>query len=82
MIKPEILAILCCPETHQALSLAGPELIAEINRNIASGQMKNRADEQVTEPIDDGLKRADGKFLYPIRNNLPVLLIDQALPVS
>jgi uncharacterized protein len=44
--------------------------------------MKNRADEQVTEPIDDGLKRADGKFLYPIRNNLPVLLIDQALPLS
>ncbi len=82
MIKPEMLAIFCCPETHEGLSMADADLLAKINQKIAGGQLKNRAGEIVKEPIESGLVRADGKFLYLIRNDLPVLLIDQALPLS
>ena len=82
MIKPEILEILCCPETRENLVPASHELIAELNRKIAIGNLKNRAGEIVTESIEGGLVRHDGKFLYLIRNDLPVLLIDQALPLA
>jgi uncharacterized protein len=36
----------------------------------------------VNEKIDGGLIRADGKFLYPIRRNIPVMLVDEGLPLT
>ncbi len=82
MFKQELLDILCCPETHDGLSIASAELVAEINQKIAAGQLKNRAGELVKEPIDGGLLRADGKLLYVIRQEIPVLLIDQAVALT
>jgi uncharacterized protein YbaR (Trm112 family) len=82
MIKPELLAILCCPETHQVLVVAPAEVVARINSQIAAGKILNRAGEKVLEPIDGGLTRQDGQFLYAIRKDIPVMLIDQAIPLS
>ncbi len=81
MIPPEILAILCCPETHQSLRAADGALIESLNQEISTGQLRNRTGSNVTVPINGGLIREDGKFLYPLRNNLPILLIDEALPL-
>jgi uncharacterized protein YbaR (Trm112 family) len=84
MIKPELLNILRCPETYQKLTLAESALIAQINDAIAAGRLRNRAGNVVSEKIDGGLAREDGKFLYPVRANLPIMLIDEAiaLPVN
>jgi uncharacterized protein len=79
MIDPELLKILCCPETHQALRLAEPAVIDTLNGQIAAGTLKNRAGQQVQEKIEGGLIRADGKFLYPIRRNIPVMLVDEGI---
>lgn len=81
MIDPELLKILCCPETHQSLALAEPQLVESLNRQIEVGQLRNRASQPVKEKIDGGLVRADGQFLYAIRQNIPVMLIDEALPL-
>ena len=82
MIDLELLKILCCPETRQELRLAEPELVERLNRRIAAGRVQNRAGRLVTEKIDGGLLRADGKFLYPVRQNIPVMLVDQAIPAD
>ncbi len=34
------------------------------------------------EKIDGGLVREDGKCLYPIRGNIPIMLIDEAIPLT
>ncbi len=81
MIDLEILKIMCCPETHQPIALAEPSLIEKLNRQIAAGQLKNRADQPVKEKIDSGLVREDKKFLYPIRGDIPIMLIDEAIPL-
>lgn len=81
MIDAELLKILCCPETHQELRGAEPALVAQLNRQAAAGSLKNRAGQPVTEKIDGGLLRADGKFLYPIRQDIPVMLVDEAIPL-
>jgi uncharacterized protein YbaR (Trm112 family) len=81
MIDPDLLQILCCPETHQEVRLAAPAVIEELNRRIAAGALKNRAGQAVSEKIDGGLIRADGKFLYPIRRSIPVMLVDEGIPV-
>jgi uncharacterized protein YbaR (Trm112 family) len=79
MLKTDLLEILCCPETHEGLSLANAEMVADLNRKIAAGLVKNRAGEVVKEPIEGGLVRADGKVLYLIPNGIPVMLIDQGV---
>ena len=79
MIAPDLLKILCCPETHQEVRLAEPAVIEELNAQIAAGTLKNRADQLVQEKIDAGLIRADSMFLYPVRRDIPVMLVDEAI---
>ena len=81
MIDPDLLSILCCPETHQDVRSAEPALIDKLNAQIPTGALKNRAGQPVQEKIDAGLIRADGKFLYPVRKDIPVMLVDEAIPL-
>jgi len=82
MIDSELLKILCCPETHQEVRQAEPALVETLNQQIAAGALKNRAGQAVAERIDGGLARADGKFLYPVRQDIPIMLVDEALPLT
>ncbi len=81
-IDQELLEILRCPETHQTLALAAAELVASLNARIAAGELHNRGGEQVDEPLDGGLVREDGAFLYPIRDEIPEMLIDSAIALA
>lgn len=81
-IDQELLAILCCPETKQDVALAGEALIAALNERIGKGELKNKAGQPVTEKLDGGLLRADKKILYPIREDIPVMLIEEGIPVE
>lgn len=76
-----LLKILVCPETKQPVTLAEPALIANINRKIEAGAVKSKGGSQVGTPIDAGLIRADGQVLYPIREDIPIMLIDEAIPL-
>ena len=82
MIDPDLLKILCCPETHQEVRLAEPVVIEKGNAQIAAGKLANRAGQPVKEAIEGGLIRADGKLLYPIRRNIPVMLVDEGIPLA
>jgi YfiH family protein len=80
-IDPELLKILACPETKEPVSLAPVELIDKLNALIEQGGVKNRGGEEVGEKMDAGLIRQDGRFLYPIRDDIPVMLIDEAIEI-
>lgn len=77
----EMINILCCPESKQEVSLAEKSLIDSINQKIERKEIKNRAGEIVAEKIDKGLIRVDKKYLYPVRDDIPVMLIDEAIPL-
>src|ERR1041385_1993889 len=81
-IDKDLLAILCCPDTKQDVSLADEALIAKLNESVRRGQLKNKANKPVTEPLDGGLIRGDRKILYPIREDIPVLLIEEGIPLD
>jgi uncharacterized protein YbaR (Trm112 family) len=80
MIDSELLEILCCPETKQPVTLVEGEAIDRLNARIEAGGVKNRGGQAVTEKIEAGLLREDGKFLYPVRDSIPIMLEDEAIP--
>ena len=67
MIDPQLLEILCCPETKQPVTLVDGEAIDRVNAAIQSRTVTNRGGKSVEEKIDGGLLRQDRKYLYPIR---------------
>jgi uncharacterized protein YbaR (Trm112 family) len=79
MIRPELLTILCCPLTRQELKPLDPATVAALNHRIASGQIKNNSGHPVTEALDEGLITSGNQWIYPVRNNIPVLLITEAI---
>lgn len=82
MVDKELLDMLCCPETKEDVFLETGRLIEDLNRKIEAGQLKNRGGEAVKEKMDAGLVRADKKYLYPIREDIPIMLIDEAIPLE
>lgn len=82
MVDPELLEILVCPETKEPVRPADGELVARVNEAIEGGSLVNRGGGPVNDPIDGGLVREDGKLLYPIRDDIPVMLIDEAIELD
>jgi uncharacterized protein len=81
-MNAELLAILRCPETRQALALADAALLARLNAQLAAGALRNAAGRQITAQLEAGLVRADGRAFYPMRNGVPMLLVDEAIPLG
>lgn len=81
-IDNELLAILCCPETKQEVTRAEGRLIQLLNDRIRKGDLKNKAGHAVNDILDDGLLRADKKILYPVREDIPIMLIEEGIPVE
>lgn len=63
-----LLSILCCPKTHQPLREATAAELEKASR--AAGV------------LEAGLVREDGLVLYPVRNGIPVLIVDQGIPLE
>jgi len=81
-ISQELLDILCCPETKEDVHLISEKDVQKINKAIAIGIVKKRTGKSETEILNSGLLREDGKYLYPIREDIPIMLIDEAIDMS
>lgn len=64
MIGNDILALLRCPQSGQGLRYATPDDLAGFP----------------DAPFEGGLVTLDGDRLYPIRNGLPHLVAEEAIP--
>lgn len=82
MIQQELLDLLQCPETKSPLRLADESLVARVNEAIAAGTLKNRVGESVEKALSGGLLSEGGNVLYPIVDDLPIMLVDEAIPLD
>lgn len=82
MVDQQLLDILVCPETKQALHRADADVLRRLNEAIAQGKVENRGGRTIGEPVESGLVREAGDLLYPIRDDIPIMLVDEAIPLS
>lgn len=82
MINQELLEILACPETKTALHRAEAPLLDRLNALISEGKLRNRDGDIVVDPLEEGLVREDGAMLYPVREEIPIMLIGEAIPLE
>ena len=82
MVDQSLLDILVCPETKQPLHVADVALLESVNASVRKGSLSNRGGKLIAAPIEAGLVRQDGAFLYPVRDDIPIMLIDESIPLS
>ena len=82
MIHPDLLAILACPDSRQPLDHADEATIKGLNDRIEAGGVLNVGGEEVTAPLEAGLVREDGEIVYPVRDDIPVLLREEGIALN
>jgi uncharacterized protein YbaR (Trm112 family) len=78
-VNAELLEILVCPETRQPVALADAAVLTRLNAEIDAGRLRNRGGDKVSKRIDEGLLRQDGKVLYIVDDDIPVMLIEESI---
>ena len=71
-----LLEIICCPETHQPLRFATTDELARMTPSSSSATPSS------STPLEAALLREDGRAAYPIREGIPLLVIEAQLTIS
>ncbi|MDQ5858217.1 MAG: hypothetical protein M3542_08090 [Acidobacteriota bacterium] len=77
-VDPELLAILVCPKTRGPLEVV--DLDEETRRALVDKYREKFRDEEPV--VTQGLYSKDADLVYPIVSDIPVMLIEEALPSS
>ena len=77
-VDPELLEILVCPKSRGRLEVV--ELPAALRERLVERYREHFRDQPPV--VEEGLYCADSGLVYPIVSDIPVLLVDEALPAS
>lgn len=82
MLPADLLKVLVCPETHLELSLADAALLDRLNGAIAAGRLLNKAEQPVKQKLDAALVRSDRAVAYAVVDEIPMMLVDEGIPLD
>ncbi len=77
-LDPDLLAILVCPKCRAALERV--ELPESLRRTLVDRYREHFRDQ--TPVVEEGLLCRESQLVYPIVSDIPVMLVDEALPAS
>lgn len=80
MLDPLLLQLLVCPETKQRLSPLPAERLQKLAALIQEGRVRNRSGALLRGPLSGALLREDGQLAYPVVDDIPVMLSQEAIP--
>jgi len=78
----EILALIRCPEKRVPLRAAEPAELERLNAAIRAGTLTNVGGATVDEPLESALVREGNDLAYPIRHDIPILIVEEGLPLD
>jgi uncharacterized protein YbaR (Trm112 family) len=78
-IDGKLLEILCCPVSKTPLVRLPPDKLKKLNAAITAGEVQYVRGEAVTEPLRDGLMTEDTRVIYPVVDDIPILLEEKGI---
>lgn len=81
-LADDALHFLVCPDDRSRLERADRALVDRLNAACSAGQLTNRAGKPVAQQLDGALVRADRAIAYAIVDDIPVLVVDEGIPLA
>ena len=81
-MDPNLLNIICCPVTREKLSMVTSKQLALINAEIANNTLTKLDGSIVENPQSKALINATKTLLYPIEEDIPILLENEAIELK
>lgn len=78
-MNKRLLDILCCPVSKTPVTPLAKSQLETLNAAIARGGVTTVADGPVEQPFEAGLITIDGKRIYRIDDDIPIMLADEAI---
>jgi len=78
-VDGKLLEILCCPVSKTPLTVLSPDKLEKLNAAIAAGEVLYVGGEGVLESLQEALITEDNKVMYPVQDDIPVLLEEMGI---
>jgi uncharacterized protein len=81
-LDSRLLDILCCPVSKQPLKKLSAPRLQRVNAAITVGGLRDQAGTQIAMPLTSALLTDDGRMIYPIVEDIPVLLPEAGIATT
>ena len=81
-LPKELLDILCCPKTKVSVEMLSDAGLKELNRKIEDGTLCFVDGTPVEQPLKEALVTTDGKTVYRIDDDIPIMLVEKGIPLE
>lgn len=78
-VDGKLLEILCCPVSKVPLNRLQHSRLEKLNQAIAAGAVQTVRGQSVTAPLKEALITEDGKVIYPVLDDIPLLLEEKGI---
>jgi len=78
-IDGKLLEILCCPVSKTPLTRLSASRLSKLNDAISAGQVQYVRGEPVEQPLREALITEDSRVIYPIVDDIPILLEERGI---
>ncbi len=78
-IDRKLAELLRCPATGQAVKPVPASRLKAINADIEAGTLRHMDGRAVEHALQAALITADGSRIYPVRDDIPVMLEDECI---
>ncbi|PCJ18901.1 MAG: hypothetical protein COB02_09180 [Candidatus Cloacimonadota bacterium] len=81
-ISQDLLDIICCPTSKQDLALVSDETLSKLQKLQNDKLLKFKSGIEVTYSLSGALITQDQLTIYPIRQDIPILLEEESIAAN